>query len=171
MTSSFPVTHSTLSVHALLADILPHYPIPSPTACTFLTLGLNDTFLVTTPSSNYILRVYRAQWRALSEIYYEIEALLHLTREGISVSVPIARKDGTFVGSVMAPEGVRYLVLFTFAPGTEIAYEVEEETDSYRYGKATAKIHAATDTFHSSHQRFTLHFEHLLDRSLQSIHP
>jgi Ser/Thr protein kinase RdoA (MazF antagonist) len=171
MTGSFPVTHSILSVQALITDVLPNYDIPSPIACTFLHLGLNDTFLVKTYGSNYILRAYRAYWRALSEICYEIDVLLHLIREGISVSAPIARKDGTFVGSVVAPEGLRYLVLFTYAPGKEIAYKAEEETESYLYGKAAAKIHAATDTFHTSHKRFTLDFEHLLERSLQSLHP
>jgi Ser/Thr protein kinase RdoA (MazF antagonist) len=39
MTPSFPVTHSILSVHALLADVLPNYDIPSPTACMLLQAG------------------------------------------------------------------------------------------------------------------------------------
>src|SRR6185295_10539869 len=123
---------------------------------------LNDTFLVNTHGPKYILRAYRAGWRSLSEILYELEALLYLQREGVSVSAPIARKDGTFVGSVLAPEGVRYLALFTYAPGKELTYD-EEGADSYRYGSATAKIHAATDTFQTSHKRFALNLEHLLD--------
>ena len=141
MTTFFPVTHSILSIHALLADVLPNYDIPSPTACILLQAGLIDTFLVQTQGSNYILRAYRTAWRSLAEIRYEIDVLLHLARAGVSVSVPIARKDGTIVGRVMAPEGVRYLVLFTYAPGKEITYAAAEAADAYLYGKGTA-MHA-----------------------------
>lgn len=171
MTTFFPVTHSILSIHALLADVLPNYDIPSPTACMLLQAGLNDTFLVQTHGPSYILRAYRTAWRSLAAIHYEVDVLLHLARAGIPISVPIARKDGTIVGRVMAPEGVRYLVLFTYAPGKEIAYAAEEATDAYLYGKGAAKLHAATDTFHTSHQRFTLDLEHLLAQPLQSIRP
>lgn len=171
MTRYFPVTHSTLSVKALITDVLPNYDIEPTTECRFLNLGLNDTFLVNTQGAKYILRAYRTGWRSLSEILYELEALLHLKREGISVSAPIARKDGNHVSTVMAPEGLRYLVLFTHAPGKALAYETEEENESYLYGKVTAKIHAATDTFQSAHKRFALNFEHLLDDPLHSIQP
>lgn len=171
VTSFFPVTYSTLSVKALITEVLPNYDIELPTECRLLNRGLNDTFLVDTQGAQYILRVYRTGWRALSEIYYELDALRHLNHAGISVSVPIARKDGDLVGAVMAPEGLRYLTLFTYAPEKEPTYEAEEENESYLYGKITAQIHAASDTFQSSHKRFALNFEHLLDNSLQSIQP
>ena len=171
MSNTFPVTHSILSVKALTTDVLPNYDIEAPTECRLLTLGLNDTFLVSTRGAKYILRAYRTGWRSLPEILYELEVLLHLKREGISVSTPIARKDGNPVGTVLAPEGLRYLVLFTHAPGQEPTYETDEENESYLYGKVTAKIHAATDTFQSSHKRFALNLAHLLDTPLQSIQP
>ena len=171
MSSIFPVTHSTPSVEALMTDELPNYDIEPPTSCKLLQIGLNDTFLVNTQGAEYILRVYRAGWRTSSEIHYEIEALLHLKRKGISISVPVARKDGNLVGTIMAPEGLRYIVLFTYAPGKEIAYTTDEENESYLYGKATAKIHAATDTFQSAHERFSLNLDYLLEVPLQTIRP
>jgi Ser/Thr protein kinase RdoA (MazF antagonist) len=171
MTNIFPVTHSILSVDALIRDLLPEYAIETPIDCRFLQPGLNDTFLVNTQRSKYILRVYRQGWRSLSEINYELEVLLHLQRSGIDVSVPIERKDGNLIGSVMAPEGLRYVVLFTYAPGKQPDYETEKEREAYLYGKAVAKIHTATDSFQSSHDRFTIDLEYLLEVSIRSIQP
>jgi Ser/Thr protein kinase RdoA (MazF antagonist) len=125
MNKIFPVTHSILSVEALITNLLPKYEIEKPTDCRFLQPGLNDTFLVNTEGAKYILRVYRKDWRSLDEILYELEVLLHLQRAGSSVSVPIARKDGNLVGTVMAPEGIRYVVLFTYALGQLPDYETE----------------------------------------------
>jgi Ser/Thr protein kinase RdoA (MazF antagonist) len=171
MNDRFPVTHSILSVEALITDLLPHYHIETPTDCRFLQPGLNDTFLVKTQTSKYILRVYRKDWRSLDEILYELEVLLHLQRSRISVSVPIARKDGDLVSFVMAPEGLRYIVLFTYALGKQPEYETEKDREAYLYGKAVAKVHTATDTFQSSHQRFTIDLEYLLDTPMRSIEP
>lgn len=169
MKRSFPVSYSTPSAHALIADVLPNYDISPPTACLFLHRGLNDTFLVLTKDDKYILRVYRHQWRSLPDVLYEVEALLHLQRHGVSVSAPIPMKNGTFVGTIGAPEGVRYFVLFTHAPGKELSYSAEEERDAYHFGKVTARIHAASDSFHTSHRRFALDLEHLLTKPLQAM--
>jgi Ser/Thr protein kinase RdoA (MazF antagonist) len=171
MNKTFPVTHSILSTEALITDLLPDYAIATPTDCRFLQPGLNDTFLVNTQGDRYILRVYRQDWRSLDEILYELEVLRHLERSGVAVSVPIARKDGKLVGTVMAPEGLRYVVLFTYAPGKQPEYEAAKEHEAYLYGKAVAKVHAATDAFQSSYQRLTIDLEYLLDNSLQSIEP
>jgi Ser/Thr protein kinase RdoA (MazF antagonist) len=171
MAIHFPVTHSILSTQAIIIDLLPNYEIETPTDCRFLQPGLNDTFLVNTQGAKYILRVYRKDWRSLADINYELEALQHLQRSGIDISVPIERKDGNLIGSVMAPEGLRYVVLFTYAPGKQPDYETEKEREAYLYGKAVAKIHAATDTFQSSHDRFPLNLDYLLAAPMRSLQP
>jgi Ser/Thr protein kinase RdoA (MazF antagonist) len=171
MIKIFPVTHSILSTSALLTDLLPEYAIETPIDCRLLQPGLNDTFVVNTLGYKYILRVYRKDWRSLSNINYELEVLLHLKNAGINVSVPIARKDGNPIGTAIAPEGLRYVVLFTYAPGKQPDYETEQDREAYLYGKAVAKVHAATDTFQSSHQRFKLDLEYLLDAPMRSIEP
>jgi Ser/Thr protein kinase RdoA (MazF antagonist) len=171
MANIFPVTHSILSVEALITDLLPNYDIETPIDCRFLQPGLNDTFLVNTQGAKYILRVYRKDWRSLSDINYELEVLLHLQRASVAVSVPIVRKDGNFIGSIVAPEGLRYVVLFTYAPGKQPNYEAEKEQEAYLYGKAVAKIHDATDTFQSSYYRFTIDLDYLLDAPMRSIQP
>lgn len=141
MTNLFPVTHSILSAQALIDRVLPNYEIEPIIECKFLCSGLNHTFLINTQHSKYILRVYRAGWRSHSEILYELEALLHLQRQCVAVSVPIAKKDGDFIGTVEAPEGLRYIVLFIYALGTEPTYKMTEKVnEAYLYGKAVAHI-------------------------------
>jgi len=171
MENYFPVTHSTLSVKALMTDVLPDYDIGTPLECRFLQLGLNDTYLVKTRNAQYILRVYRAGWRSVSEILYELDVLLFLQRENHAVSFPVPRKDGSLIHPVIAPEGIRYVALFTHAPGKEPRYEADEEKEAYQYGKAVAKIHTATEKFQSPYQRFAIDLTHLLDRPLTSVQP
>ena len=52
----FPVTHSILSTAALLALVMPDYPIGTPIDCKLLGCGLNDTYLVKTTAGRFILR-------------------------------------------------------------------------------------------------------------------
>jgi Ser/Thr protein kinase RdoA (MazF antagonist) len=167
----FPVTHSTLSVKALEHNLLSKYDIGFPLECQFFTTGLNDTFLVKAGSNKFILRAYRALWRSLHDIQFELELLRYLHRQGIAVSIPIAQKDGTLIETIQAPEGERHIVLFSYAPGEHPNYEADEENKSYLYGKAVAKIHTATDSFQSKHERFKIDLEHLLDKPLQAIQP
>src|SRR5258705_213100 len=124
MENYFPVTHSTLAINALMTDVLPDYDIGIPLECRLLHLGLNDTYLVKTLDGQYILRVYREGWRSVSEILYELDVLLFLQRENHAVSVPLSRKDGSLIHPVTAPEAIRYVVLFTYAPGKEPTNEV-----------------------------------------------
>jgi Ser/Thr protein kinase RdoA (MazF antagonist) len=142
-----------------------------PLECRFLNLGVNDTYLVKTATGKYILRAYRAGWRTDSEIRYELEVLLHLKRQNVSVSAPVSRKDGEILQTISAPEGPRTIVLFTYAPGKEPAYKADEASESYQYGRSVAQIHAETDGFRSHHQRFHLDLAHLLDAPLRSIQP
>jgi Ser/Thr protein kinase RdoA (MazF antagonist) len=171
MSNFFPVTHSTLSGKAIMADLLPDYDIGTPLECCLFNVGLNDTYLVKTKAENFMLRVYRAGWRSHSDILYELDILQHLKRRGVSVSTPVPHKDGTLLQTIKAQEGPRPFVLFTFAPGKELSYEDKEEKESYLYGRSVAQIHSETYKFHSQHRRFALDLEHLLDAPLKSIQP
>lgn len=64
MTQAFiPVIHSIPSGEALIATLLPSYPITKPRSCHLYKRGLNDTYLVETEQERYILRVYRRKWK------------------------------------------------------------------------------------------------------------
>ncbi|NJN60785.1 MAG: phosphotransferase [Coleofasciculaceae cyanobacterium RL_1_1] len=179
MNSAFPVTHSILSVPALLAKIAVDYAIGPPIDGHLLQLGLNDTFRLRTPAIVYIARVYRHGWRTRAEILYELEALRHLQARGMKVAAPILRRDGELIGELDAPEGVRYLVLFDYAEGEEPCYDAEtgaaqsgdRRSDVYLYGRSVAQVHRASDDFACDQPRFTLDLDYLLTHSLSKIQP
>lgn len=169
ITTPFPVTHSILSTAALCSEILPRYELGGGATCLFLARGVNDTYLVQTPAEKYILRAYRTGWRTLADILYEIDVLTHLGRQGIPISLPVARVDDEVVCTLQAPEGPRQLVLFTYAPGRPL--DRHDTRDTYYHGRALADLHNASDTFASIHTRGALDLESLIDHSLQVIQP
>lgn len=142
-----------------------------------LAHNLNDSYLVCTPNERFILRIYQAprahgrSWRSLSDVLYELDLLRHLAHKGIPVSVPLARKDGTFVRTLQAPEGPRQAVLFTYAPGTPVSQPTLDADLSRLYGRAIAEFHSASEDYVSQHARFALDLEFLLEQPLQTIQP
>jgi Ser/Thr protein kinase RdoA (MazF antagonist) len=136
--------------------------------CQFLKMGLNDTYLLRSQSDRVIMRVYRIGWRTLEDIRYELEALIHLDRKGVPVSVPIRSKAGQYLQELLAPEGMRYAALFSFAQGD---VDDREEKTAESFGEAAATIHAASTDFEADHQRFALDLEHLIDIPLRSVLP
>ena len=165
----FPAVHSVLSPTALLAEVLSRYDLENPVHCVFLARGVNDTYLVQSGTEKYILRVYMAGWRSLSDILYEIDVLLHLQRNDVPASIPVAQRDGNYISVLHALEGNRQVVLFTYAPGR--ALNRHDATDSYHHGRAVATIHNATASFTSTHVRTPLDLPYLLDQSLRKIEP
>lgn len=167
-TNSFPVTHSILSPQALRSEVESDYDVGTPLVCQLISRGLNDTYLLKTADNRYILRVYRLGWRSLSDILYELDLLVHLDWKGVPVSTPLSRKDGSLTRALLAPEGIRQMVLFTHAKGKPISWD---EAHSYLHGHAVGEIHKAANDFVSPHPRFPLDLEHLLERPLKSIQP
>lgn len=90
--TDFPVTHSIISTRALLTYTQHSYEVGEVIDCRFLNHGLNDTYLLQTLTSKYILRVYRLGWRSLSDLLYELDMLLHLHRKEVPVSFPLVKK-------------------------------------------------------------------------------
>lgn len=167
-TKIFPVTSSILSADALLQEIAFNYSLDDLLDCQLIKRGLSDSYLIRTASESYMLRIYRPKWRTLSEILYEMDMLTYLRQQGASVSTPLARKDGSFVQGLNAPEGTRYMALFTYAKGDE---PVLTEEQSYQMGQATAVIHQASEGFVSHHERFSLDVDYLIHNPLQLAKP
>ncbi|MBW4626215.1 MAG: phosphotransferase [Brasilonema octagenarum HA4186-MV1] len=164
------VIHSIPDSQALIDTLLRHYPISDIRNCKLYKRGLNDTYLVETDQQRYILRVYRRGWRNKQEIDFELELLAFLHEQKQSVAYPIVRKDGVLTTEIAAPEGTRYVAVFSYAAG----HAVNEKLDgiqSYRLGEALAKIHQTLDKFKSSFTRPALKSEYLLDWSLEAIAP
>lgn len=167
---TFPVIASTLSPEALMDAILPGFAVGDVTECRFFSGGFNDTYRIrTSDGSTYYLRAYRIQWRTLADIQYELDVLNHLKQKGFPAAKPVPYQDGQFFCAVPAPEGTRYLALFTEAPGPEISYDQEPENVAQRYGQAVARMHNALDDFSSPYPRFHKDIKHFIDDSLRYV--
>lgn len=101
----FPVHYSTLLSCALQEKILTRYHFDGFPLCEFLYRGMNDSYLVKDLSSQYLFKVYRHAWRSLVDVESEIELLQYLKANGVSVSFPIADKQGNAIQKICAPEG------------------------------------------------------------------
>ena len=169
MKKILPVIHSTLEAKALVAEVWPHYALAEPITCVLFRFGLNDHYLITTPNGDYMLRAYHHGWRAMDDIAYELAALTHLQERDVPVCAPIARRDGSYYQSIIAPEGPRTLVLFPRAAGR---IPNAANADEYRaYGRALGLIHRHTDDFAHPARRFPLDLAHLIDQPVEVTLP
>lgn len=166
----FPVLSSVLSPDALEVEIGRTYFIGVITECTLLRAYVNDVYAVKTQSGRFIIKVYRANWRTESELRYELDLLIHLHQCGVGVSLPIHRKDGGLLHPILAPEGLRYIVLYQFAEGKKPSPPFSDDL-YFRLGRELAKLHKASTHFKTQHKRFHLDTEYLLDKPLRAIKP
>jgi Ser/Thr protein kinase RdoA (MazF antagonist) len=163
----FPVVTSLVAPEYVRAQVDRQYELGA-TSCQLIERGLNDTYLVTTRTERYVARLYRAGWRSSSDIAYEIDLLLHLAAKGVSVAAPIRAASGKFAHAVPAPEGLRQMVLFSYAGGRSVKWNGER---GYRAGGLLAAIHRATKDFRSLHIREGFDIEQLIDKPLRTIRP
>jgi Ser/Thr protein kinase RdoA (MazF antagonist) len=171
-TNTFPVIASILAPEALVKNVLPCFGIGTVKDCQFYSGGFNHTYRIKSSEGiTYYLRAYRSKWRTLADICYELDVLNHLKGKGYPAIQPIPDKDGHYFYAVPAPEGTRYLVLFTEAPGGEVSYENEPAEKAQRYGWAVANLHNALEDFSSPHSRFRLDLDHFIDQPLSNIQP
>ncbi len=140
--TAFPVQYSTLSSDALLQLVSERYETASGASITFLKRGFNDTYLISCDKEKYILRVYNHNWRSIESIETELQLLLYLQENEISVSYPIKSRKSSYIQQIQAPEGLRYAVLFSFAEGMLVRKLSHEQ--AYLLGIETGKIHALT---------------------------
>lgn len=166
--SFFPVTHSILSASALMHVMTVQYAVDEPVTCSLLSRSMTDTYLVTTSTTRYILRAYRTQQRTLPDILYECDLIRFLAQQGVAVATPIVNRSGQVTAVLEAPEGPRYIVLFTHAPGQRVPLE---PAACRHFGATLAAMHAASDLFVRPHHRFSLDLNLLVDRSLTLIEP
>jgi Ser/Thr protein kinase RdoA (MazF antagonist) len=165
----FPVQFSVLSCRAIEEIILSKYLIKRPFKCQFFTQGLNDIFVVNASEDTYYLRVSIFNWRTKEEIEAEVDLLNKLHKSGISVAIPIRDIEGKYIHEILAPEGLRYAVLFTEAKGGKNDNPNCEQ--NYLLGHMVAEIHAYTDKIALHHKRFDIDLKHLVDEPLEVVKP
>lgn len=165
-----PVVRSLLDPAALSTVVRDAYGFPVDARCTLLRSLVNEVYEVVAGPRRYVLKVYRHGWRTADEVAWECDLIGHLADRGVPVGQVVPRSDGAPVGTVTAPEGERAVALFAHVdgpkPGLPSNDAVYEE-----FGRLTAELHAAADSFRSVHIRPVQNLESMLDGSLAAILP
>lgn len=141
--TTFPVLASTLSETELGHFINEKYQLNENFNCKLFRTGVNHTYFISDNETKFVVRVYCYKWRTKIEIEQELELLILLKNNSLSVSYPIADKNGNFIQEINAPEGIRYVVLFSYAKGDKIRFMSNETCHSI--GSLMAKIHNLTE--------------------------
>ncbi|GEM50252.1 hypothetical protein EB1_00420 [Empedobacter brevis NBRC 14943 = ATCC 43319] len=141
---TFPVIASTLSQTELGEFINEKYQLKDHFNCKLFRTGVNHTYFLSNVNTKYVVRVYCHNWRTKAEIQEELDLLNSLKKYNLSVSTPIPDKNGNLIQEILAPEGLRYVVLFTFAEGEKMRFMTNETC--FAVGSMMAKIHNVTAT-------------------------
>lgn len=169
------VVRSFVDAKALAELIATEYDFNGPLACKLFSKMVrtqdNDHYLVTTSNGDrFVARIYQLGTRLQrqeSDYLYELDWLNFLEKEGLPVSYPIARRDGRFLGQIVAPEGIRHYALFSLAQGTPMRTNDEEQL--YIFGREMARIHVASNKYERKYDRRVLDLEFLVDKPVQRI--
>ncbi len=136
-----PVTDSSISGKYLASLLQKEYGFHQ-VECRIIRTGINHSYIVTTPEGKYVLRVYSFQWRSKLEIEEEIKLLNRLKKNGVAVSYPIRNLRHELILELQAPEGLRYGVLFSYAPGEKVRHFSAETASNI--GMLMARLHQVT---------------------------
>ncbi|MFD2921610.1 phosphotransferase enzyme family protein [Terrimonas rubra] len=166
MKSIFPATYSTLCPLALATLISEKYPLGN-VQCKFLVRGVGDTYLVISPETRFILRIYRATHRSLPQIKEEVQLLQALKQADVSVSYPVADIAGETIIKLEAAEGERYGVLFSYAPGEVV--RLLNETQLRNLGHEMAGFHIVSSTIKLGDARWRFDPDTTLFRPLEKL--
>lgn len=163
--SHFSVISSILSPADLAAFVHETYSLNALTNCRLLKAGINHTYRIDSGNEIFIFRIYSHNWRTKEEIKEELSFLQLLQQHCISVSYPIADSLGNFIQAIQAPEGRRFAVLFSYAPGNKVQNYSKEA--HFEIGQLMARIHGLAKDLKLN--RVTYTHDVLLRQSLDSI--
>ena len=130
----------------------------------------NDHYKVIVGDTIYAARIYQFGphlHRQESDYEYELDWLTFLKEHDLPVSYPIQRKDGSFLGSVEAPEGKRYFALFSYAPGKPM--DVFNSEQLFTMGATMAKIHITSNDYTAPYERRVMNLDFLVDRPIARL--
>ncbi len=155
MTEKFQTINSTLAPNELGELIQQKYGLSDQTECSIIRLAMNHLYLVHDDESRYVFRVYTCNWRTKLEIEEELRLLLHLKANDRPVAFPIPDQWNKYIQAIEAPEGNRYGVLFSYAPGIKTA-QFSPQT-SFLIGQALAKVHQSSENFELNRMAYNSH--------------
>lgn len=134
------VTHSVVDPAFIAREIARRYDIPGPINAFLLYRGMNDVYMLQGPSERYAVRVWRKTYRDVDEVAYELNFLDYLREQNFPASVGIRDREGSLYFKVNAPEGVRAIALYTWAPGKKFG-DLLDITTAEMIGARFAEMH------------------------------
>ncbi|MCX4162784.1 MULTISPECIES: phosphotransferase enzyme family protein [Paraburkholderia] len=139
--------------------------------CRLWTIGDNDNYMLWHNGVPLFVRVYLAgkHWgTGESDCRFELEFLQHMHTKGVSVAHPLPNLNDDLLTPLAAPEGTRYLALFSYANGVLDPFPEDDERCA-AVGRELAHAHRAGIGFVSHHKRFAIDANFVLLRPLQRI--
>jgi Ser/Thr protein kinase RdoA (MazF antagonist) len=173
--STLRIARSFIAADSLAEWIGETYDLPQPISCKLFSKMLrtqdNDHYLVSAgDGTRLVARVYQQGdrlHRLENDYRYELDWLDFLRANGVPVSCAVARRDGSYLGRVDAPEGLRYVALFTFAEGDPPS--TDDLDQLYTIGEAMGRIHVLSDSYVPPYPHRPIDLDYLLERPLGRI--
>ena len=127
-----------------LAEFAAQYPLSQIDEFKGITAGVqNSNFLLTTADAKYILTIYEssANGVAAADLPFFLGLMLHLSAQGLSCPVPLARKDGGLISTIKNKPAA----LVSFLEGRSV--KTPRPQHCRALGAAMAQMHLAGDGF------------------------
>jgi len=127
-----------------LAEFAAQYPLSQVDEFKGITAGVqNSNFLLTTADAKYILTIYEssANGVAADDLPFFLGLMLHLSAQGLSCPLPLARKDGELISTIKNKPAA----LVSFLEGRSVKTPRPEHCRAL--GAAMAQMHLAGDGF------------------------
>lgn len=134
------VAHSVLDAHALAREVAARYDLPEGVRASLLFRGMNDVYVITAGGHRWALRVWRGTWRGLDEVENELSFLNFLRSRDFPASFPVPLRDGSWYFTLQAPEALRAVALYEWAPGVKVFDRHTPETAA-EVGRLLARMH------------------------------
>jgi Ser/Thr protein kinase RdoA (MazF antagonist) len=162
------VNNSVLNGEFLLEKVVRRYRLREPLSCELHRRSMCDAYEVRSGAGAHYLKVYMHGRRAKRDLDAEMALLGYLRKGGVGVAMPLARRDGTFLTRIAAPEGVRYAALFPEAPGRDLN---ESPEDDKAFGTMVARLHKRADRMRGPLALREIDWECLVDGPLRYVRP
>lgn len=145
------------------------YAIGTIKKCTFISQGLNDTYLIICSQGKFIARLYRHKWRSREEIDGEIDFVTHLATNSAPVATFIPANNGAYVHSLQCPEGERFLALMQCAADSEYEIHAITHNTAFNYGTSVGLLHNTSVGFGPTKTRRPINCESLIWQPLAAV--
>lgn len=164
-------TNVILNSDSLKDIVASSYGISEPFDCKFIRRSYNDHYLIKTNNDKYILRVYINNKYYISgpnDFSFELELLSYIASKNVLVAYPIRNKDGVFISKFINNNETRFISLFSFAEGSQINASLNGNL-SLRFGENIATLHKVSSEFQSSHNRYTIDLNYLINEPIEML--